>query len=172
MKHTGIIAGVAALGVSLTAVAAWAQGPGGMHGHQMSFQEMDADGSGEITIEEMTNFRATRFSQSDGNSDGLLSRDEMIAAGQARVLERVDAMIERFDANKDGSLSLDEMPSPRNENRAGQMFERLDQDSSGGISQAEFDEARAMMRDHDGFGRGDHKKGHKMGHKMGRSCDN
>ncbi len=143
MKHTGFIAVILAGAVSLTAFAAAAHGPGGMRSEQMSFEQLDADANGEITRAEMTAHREARFAGADTDGNGSLSRDELIAAGDKRSAERVDRMLSRFDANKDGALTQDEMPKPRD---AGDRFDRIDRDGSGGVSKAEFEEAKAHMK--------------------------
>ncbi|MFD3189388.1 EF-hand domain-containing protein [Sedimentitalea sp. HM32M-2] len=147
------ITAIVASAMSLTAVAALAMGPGRMSGHQASFQDLDADGSGEISPEEMAAHRDARFASADSDGDGLLSRAELEAAGQQRVAQRVARLIEKFDADKDGALSRDEMPSPR---RSGRMFDQMDSDGSGGISQEEFDTVGAagkgrMKRHHGNY---------------------
>jgi Ca2+-binding EF-hand superfamily protein len=119
------------------------------------FSQLDADGDGQITKAEMQQHHMARFSKVDTDQDGVLSRAELEAEGRQRVEEHVSRMIERHDANGDGVLSPDEMARPE---KAGKMFERLDADNSGGISEAEFKEVRAKMGE----------RGH--GKKM-RDCD-
>lgn len=148
MKHTGFIAAIIAGGVALTAGSALAQKPGGMHRALISFETMDRDGNGEITQQEFETRHEARFAAADGDGDGMLSREEMILAGQKRLEERVDAMIERFDEDLDGLLSQTEVPEPRKSKRADRHFERMDQDDSGSISKAEYDEARDHMGRH------------------------
>ncbi|SFT77537.1 EF-hand domain-containing protein [Sedimentitalea nanhaiensis] len=145
MKHTGFIATIIVGAVSLTAFAAAAQGPGAKPYHEMSFQTLDADGNGEITREEMNTHHQARFSETDANGDGALSRAEMIEASVKRAGARADEMIEQFDANLDGLLTQDEMPKQR---RSDKMFDRVDKDGNGSISQAEFDQAQTKMKGH------------------------
>ncbi len=143
MKHTGMIAGILAASVSLTAAAALAQGPGAMKHQKMSFETLDLNGNGEISQDEMAQRRTIKFNEADSDGNGVLTREEMVNAGRKKSEDRVDGMLERFDANNDGGLSLDEMPEPR---RAGKMFKRMDRDGNGSISEAEFEEARAHMK--------------------------
>lgn len=148
MKHTGFIAAIIASSVALTAGAALAQKPGGMHRAPISFEDADQDGNGEITKEEFAARHQARFDEADTNSDGSLDRDEMLLAGQKRIEERVDALIERFDEDEDGVLSQDEMPKPHNSKRADKFFDRIDQDENGSISKAEYEEAQEHMGKH------------------------
>lgn len=140
----------ALLGLTIPAAlvlpAAAQQGP---QGPRLMFEEMDLDGDGALTLEEVRGARAARFADADTNGDGLLDRDEMIAAAAERVARRVDAVIERGDADGDGALSLDEMADERGARRGPgleRMFERFDRDGDGTVTEAEFDEAVADFR--------------------------
>lgn len=116
------------------------------------FEALDTDNSGEITLEEFAARRDARFSETDANADGVLSRDELLAAAARQNEERVARMIERFDENGDAVLSKDELPEPR---RSSRRFERLDTDNSGGISLAEFQAVRGEHRGKRGKRRGE-----------------
>ena len=156
MKRTLFISGVVvvALGVTgITSMAASAKGwgmsgPRGM-GPMMSFEEMDLNGDGKVTAEEMAALGQTRFDKADANGDGFLDATEM----EAHVLEMAkqhapqmsERMLNHKDADNDGKLSFEEMQP--NEKRKGKMFDRFDADGDGAISQAEFEEAQAQMRD-------------------------
>ncbi|MDU9007147.1 EF-hand domain-containing protein [Sedimentitalea todarodis] len=148
MVHKGFIAVIVASSVVLTAGAAMAQKPGGMHRAPISFEDADQDGNGEISKEEFAARHEARFDAADVNSDGALDRDEMLLEGQKRLEERVDALIERFDEDEDGVLSRDEMPKPRDSRRADKFFDRMDQDENGSISKAEYEEAQEHMGKH------------------------
>lgn len=156
MKRTLFITGVvvAALGVTgLTSMAAFAKsggmnGPRGM-GPMMSFEEMDLNGDGKVTPEEMATLGQTRFDKADTNGDGFLDAEEMEAhileMAKEHAAKKSERMIEHKDADKDGKLSFEEMqPSDK---RKDKMFDRFDKDGDGAISQAEFDEAQAQMRE-------------------------
>jgi hypothetical protein len=154
---------VLAGGVMLaTAVAgdAHASGPRGDMMDRAGFSELDADGNGELSREELQNRAAARFAAVDADGDGKLTVEEMIAAGNTRASERAARMVERFDTDGDGALSQDELRAGREDRaqeRRGNRFERLDADGSGGLSQAEF-EAGMERRGHHGArgdGRGD-----------------
>jgi Ca2+-binding EF-hand superfamily protein len=110
-----------------------------------------------VTLSEMQAQGAARFARADTDGDGFLSLAELEAAGQERASDRAAKMLSRMDANDDGKLSIDEMKHPRRD--PARFFERMDADSSGGISEAEFQEARAKMQERRG-GKGHGGKGH------------
>ena len=141
MKHAAFIAGVVVAATALTVTAARAQMTG--YGEGMSFQALDADGNGEVTRDEIAQYRAARFEGADTDGDGRLSQAEITAAAQARAADRAAWMIDRFDTDGDGALSAQELPKMR---RAAGMFDWLDRDSSGTISEAEFADARAHAK--------------------------
>ena len=66
----------------------------------------------------------------------------MQTAAQAKANERVSKMFERLDANQDGFLSDEELPKPR---KASKMFERIDADGNGSISEQEYADAKDRM---------------------------
>lgn len=140
MKSAKIIPAIILGAVAITATSALAAGP---RNHEpVTFQELDANGDGQVTKDEMQAHRAKRFTDADANGDGQLTVEEMQAAGQQKVNDRVAKMFEKHDANQDGFLSEDELPKPR---RADKMFDRIDADSNGSISEQEFADAKDRM---------------------------
>ncbi len=154
MKQVSYFA-VAALVMALAGPAV-AFGPGGKHGPQIDFETLDADGNGEVTKAELQSHGQARFAQADSDGDGKLTAAELTAAARKQSEDRVAHMIERFDTDGDGALSQDEMPKPR-KRRGDRMFDVMDADDSGGISRAEFDEARAWMEERRGKRKGKHR---------------
>lgn len=134
-------------GMVLAAGAAQAAG----HGDRPDFAQLDLDGDGALTLQELQARGQARFEASDSNGDGALSADEMIAAANARTAERVARMIARFDANGDGVLQPDEMPG-RGGDFAGRMFERVDADGDGQLTEEEFEAAKKRWGDRRGQG--------------------
>lgn len=159
-----IIAGTAAGGMLLaTAIGAAADGgrkghdrdrgghgwQGGMLGGDVGFEQLDADGNGEISKEEFDARHAAWLAMVDANGDGMLQQQEL----EAYILERIKAMaaeqsgrmIERLDSDGDGMVSAEELGSKMGSARRGdRMFDRLDEDDSGGISADELEAAKAM----------------------------
>ncbi|WP_372571404.1 EF-hand domain-containing protein [Ruegeria jejuensis] len=148
MKHAGFIGGVVVLATAIAASGAMAKGPG----KGVAFEVLDADGDGQVTIEEVQAWQEQRFTSVDTDGSGTLSLEELQAAGQTRANEKAAKMLERRDANGDGQLSQDEMPKRRDPSR---MFDRMDANDDGSISQQEFADASQKM----GKKRGKHKHG-------------
>lgn len=147
MKSATFISAIVLSAVAITGTATLAKGFGDRG--PISFQQLDTNGDGQITKEEMEAHRTQMFTSADANGDGKLSVEEMQAEAQKKANERVSDMFARHDANKDGFLTSDELPKPR---RADKMFDRIDADGNGSLSEQEFANAK------DGMGRR-HKKG-------------
>lgn len=176
MKNAGKIASlgvVTGLAVSLmaTGVASAHERGGKMGGPRMgglqaqTFAELDVDGNGQITEEDLKALGAARFAEADTDGNGALSAEELAASAKARMEERRAAraeagsegrakrtppagfeakMAERIlnqrDTNKDGALSLAEMTPA---DGGARMIDRFDTDDDNAISEAEFDAAKA-----------------------------
>lgn len=67
-------------------------------------QRLDADQDGRISQAEFL-LRLDRMAAVDANRDGSITPDERRAAMQTRVAQRRDAAFGRLDANSDGSIS-------------------------------------------------------------------
>lgn len=138
---------VLALAVAGTAIAGAANAfPGGQRGgpgmEMPGFEELDANGDGVVTTEELEAIGAARFAELDTNGDGSVSPEEMQAMMQERANKRmskgIERMMERLDANEDGVLSEDELP----QRDPAKMIEHLDEDGDGAISAEEFEAAK------------------------------
>lgn len=144
MKTAGFITAIVLAGLAVTASGALAGGHGkGNHGPRASFEELDANGNGEVSLEEMTQHREARFKATDTDGDGFLSKAEITARAQGNASQRAGKMIDRFDANNDGKLSQDEMPR---RGKPEKLFGKLDADGSGGVSKEEFAAAAEKMK--------------------------
>lgn len=106
-NKTFVIALALAFVGSLAGGAAAAQGnTGGMmndgkRGGMMGPARFDANGDGEVTLEEFNAGHANMFEKMDTNGDGMISLDEFNAAHEK--------MFEMMDTNGDGVLSGDEL---------------------------------------------------------------
>ncbi len=108
-------------------------------GHPLSFDDMDADGSGYLTVDEVADdpFLSEKFSQLDTDSDGSLSKDELkmpeppttVGSGQR------PPSFESLDTDGNGELSEDEVAADR---FLADMFGRMDRDGSGTLSEDEM----------------------------------
>jgi Ca2+-binding EF-hand superfamily protein len=139
---------VAALAMSASAAtlliagSAIAQGfgPHGMvGGHERpSFETLDVDGDGKLTVAEMRAHRGVKFSEMDSDGDGSLSVEEMSAVAAERAAEHSSKMISRMiewrDTDGDGKLSEAELGGDMGE----RMFAHLDADDDGAISAEEY----------------------------------
>lgn len=126
----------------------------------MDFSQMDQNGDGAITLEEMQAGPEAMFAAADTDGDGALSREELLAASAARMAQNVDRMLERADGDGDGRLSAAEiaaMQDSRRETRMARMFDRLDADGNGSLSAEELEQARTRM---DRRGGGERGEGH------------
>lgn len=140
MKTATLISAMLATAVAVTGTSVLAKG---QRDRQVpTFQELDADGDGQVTQAELEAHRNQRYTQADSDGDGQISVQEMQAAAQQNANERVTKMFEKLDANQDGFLSDDELPKPR---RGAKMFERIDADGNGAISEQEYADARDKM---------------------------
>ena len=142
MKTIMLIAAVTA-GFSVQAVSA-EEGSGP---HRMEFSTLDVDGDGALTMAELEAAGAARFEAADADGDGALSVEELLAhreaEASARAERRAARMLERLDENGDGLLQIEELAEMRPP--LDRMFERVDTDEDGTISQAEFEAAQERM---------------------------
>lgn len=156
------------LAVALVAGAAQARGPGearggpgGMMGQMMpDFATLDSDGDGKVTKAELDARRVERQKAMDPDGDGFITLDEMKAHAAAQARERAEAMVDRMfaglDTDKDGKLSAAEaLAGPMAGARgADRLFDRVDRDGDGAISQLEYDRMAERMQ-----GRGEGRRG-------------
>jgi Ca2+-binding EF-hand superfamily protein len=161
MDKTKMTVLMTALMIAAGSGVAMAKGPGG--GERMTFETLDADGSGEITVEDFATLRDTRFGELDTDGDGMVSQAEYIAHAEAQATERAAERFAQLDADEDGVLSRDAIEARTRGGNGERMISRLDEDNSGGISAEEFEAAKDRMSkrrdrgDRDGRGRGDRR---------------
>lgn len=148
--------------LAAAAVPALAQ-PGEGKGHRggkfapIVFSELDANGDGFLTQEEMDARKAAKFSETDANGDGQLSAEEILASQEQRENERrakrAERMIEALDTNDDGLISEEEMAAHEGgKRRGGNLFERADANEDGQISEEEFKTAMSKVQKRFGHG--------------------
>jgi Ca2+-binding EF-hand superfamily protein len=135
------------------------------------FTQLDSDSDGFVTRDEVAAEKQGLLRRllriSDANKDGKLDRDEFVAGLKSTRPQRRSepladtrpepggfdpaAMFRRMDANGDGIVTLDEIPSDRREGFAG-LLSRADTNGDGKLSRDEFDKARSLFAGR--FGRG------------------
>ncbi|TCD14142.1 EF-hand domain-containing protein [Oricola cellulosilytica] len=147
---TGLTVSAGSLGAAYADDGArWDHGMnrGGGHGMESMFERADTDNDGTVTADEFIAAGSERFAAADADNDGNITAEEMADAMlRERLQRRAGRMIERFDSNEDGSVSLAEI-----EDRQRKMFALADRDNSGAIEEDE-------LRKH-GVGRGGHHRG-------------
>lgn len=159
---TFALAGIAAAVLPGLAAAQGPAGPGGLglRADPPSFETLDADGDGKVTIAEFRAHAEAGFAEADADGDGLLTAQELAARAEARAAQRIAAMIERLiqwrDTDGDGALSAAELSAGMGE----RLFARTDVNRDGVITAEEFEaarskrEKRAAGRRGKGFGQG------------------
>jgi Ca2+-binding EF-hand superfamily protein len=87
--------------------------------------------------------RHGKIKAADTNGDGVISREE------AKALPRLAQHFDQIDADKNGSISMDEMKAMHARHREGR-FDRMDTDRDGKVSRAEAERFPQMA---DKFGK-------------------
>ena len=134
------LAGVA----GTAAIAAERDGFGrdGMRGFGMMqhFDSADADSSGDVTLEEFTAAVGGKLGNVDADGNGTMTVEEVAdAIERMRNLRRAEHIVNRLDADNDGSLSVAEFDAAQE-----RIFARLDRNNDGKIEEDEL--PRRMMR--------------------------
>ena len=129
-----------------------------MHG-PFDFATLDADKDGKVTKAEVEAFRAAKVKAMDANADGKISADELSAARIAAATDRIKArsaeMVKALDSDGDGMLSAAEMAARPGPER---LFDRIDANGDGAVTQDEVDAAQKAMHEKHGWGHGKHGK--------------
>lgn len=92
----------------------------------------DADKDGKVSKEELL-AKQPGFDLLDRNKDGAVTREEVQARPAARQRPGIPGFLDRFDTDKDGSVSVGEW----NEKRV-KVFERADKNQDGALDTDEF----------------------------------
>lgn len=124
-------------------------GQGGRQwGPERLMEQLDANGDGTITLDEIPGNRRDRFGPADADGDGTLTEEELRnhlqaqfqgpgrpASGEARPRGPIsyEDMLERVDGNGDGQLQLEEIPERRRD-----RYAEADADGNGILSPEEY----------------------------------
>ena len=113
------------------------------------YADMDADKDGKVTaaeidarlvksaeakVEEIKKERDAAFGRMDANGDGNISRAEFDEKAKLPTIKKPDAapFLAKFDANKDGAMTLEEFRGPTLAN-----FAEMDRDHVGTVTPSE-----------------------------------
>ncbi|MCL6703160.1 XopAW family type III secretion system calcium-binding effector [Pseudomonas sp. T1.Ur] len=136
-----------------------------------NFADLDSDGSGDLSGEEMaamapppppprdqapdTELADALLSALDADGDGVISSDEL-SSGLASAGSSADSdqVFSALDANEDGTVSLDELtaslaPPPSRQPSSETLSSQLDTDGDASISASELDSALQAGRRND-----------------------
>lgn len=111
------------------------------HGQQL-FAELDADKNGALSAAELDGVQGPatmikrHFAEIDANRDGQLTHDELRVAMEAHHADMEShhaAVVEQFDTDGDGEMSLEERTAAHRYH-----FDQADTDDSGTLSRAEL----------------------------------
>lgn len=94
------------------------------------FAALDADKSGDISLEEFLAAVPQRLSGADTDGDGKMTVAEIAATFDgADAQAQAQRFVERFDADKDGAMTLAEVETRRRD-----RFARIDGNSDGKVT--------------------------------------
>lgn len=134
----GVPAAIIALALALPA-SANEHGKGGEY-----FKKADTNSDGFLTKQELQAHKAQRFIGADTDKDGFISADELTAHHADRMKARQERhsakFTERFDANKDGKVAVEEI-----QNAEPHFFTQADANADGKLSQDEMSAAKSKM---------------------------
>jgi Ca2+-binding EF-hand superfamily protein len=110
-------------------------GPNDAAGFRLPPLELaDIDKSGDVTFDEFKKAAGDRFANSDANKDGKVTFEEMAAVIEKIRTEQIaKRMINRFDVDGDGAVTLAEMETNQQE-----IYARLDRNNDGKLVKEEM----------------------------------
>lgn len=94
--------------------------------------------------------------KADGNNDGKLSEDELKAARDHAIQQRIDSVFKRCDKNNDGKVAKDECPDDMKS-----LFNQADKDNNGAITKEELKACCTKSAERAGQAAGGSRKGDK-----------
>lgn len=101
---------------------------GGKQRAERLFERFDTDGDGVITQTEIEEVRAQDFAAADADGNGEISLEEFKASFMERSNDRMVRAFQFMDSNGDGTVTQEEVDVVAN-----RIFNRLDRDGSGTI---------------------------------------
>lgn len=151
MKTALLMAAITAGLVASVAQAADNDDRGRRGPERPGFEQLDLNGDGQLTLEELQGQHEARFAEMDANGDGTVTAEELAAKMTQAVVDRAAKMVERLDENGDGVLQADEMePGERRGNMAERMFGHADANEDGVVTAEEFEAAMEDAKERGG----------------------
>ena len=132
--NAACVAGATALVLMGTAQLAFANEPF-LPRTERSFQRLDADSDGKMTINEWKPKAEKRFLRLDDDMNGTVTTAEIDAWLKRGIDRRKERLLTRLDQNKDGSVTRDEVDA-----YIDALFNGADGDKDGGLTLAEIRE--------------------------------
>lgn len=130
----------AAAALLLTASALHAAEPRLPTGEK-TFAAADKDKDGKLTLAELTPAAERRFLKLDVNGDNAVSREEIEASLRASMEKRLQRMLTRMDADKNGTITQAEFDTLLTT-----QFGKADGDANGAVTFEEAQAYRLAMR--------------------------
>ena len=131
------------------------KGPHGKEGREPRaemLQQFDTNGDGKLDETEREAARLAKFAEIDADGSGALTQEEIIAHRTAMMTERVNAHFSEHDTDGSGAISIEEFDAAHmarkekrrahREGRRAKMIEKFDTDGDGELSEAERQAAR------------------------------
>jgi Ca2+-binding EF-hand superfamily protein len=109
---------------------------GGAPGIDKLFERLDTNKDGKLTKDELPERPADRIMKADADGDGAVTKEELQAARDKMGGQMADKLFERFDANKDGKLTRDELPE-----KLADRIMKADADGDGAVTKEEIRQA-------------------------------
>lgn len=177
---TAIMAAMAAT-LALGGMTLSAEARQGRGGEGISFERLDVNGDGVLSMADAEAAMAERFATIDADGNGSISPEEFANQRETARAARAGDMVERLDTDGNGELSAEELAAGRSEARDGErggkkmargggrrgnpmerlerLIERFDTDGDSALTEAEFDAAVAEMKERRGGKRGEKRGG-------------
>jgi Ca2+-binding EF-hand superfamily protein len=108
---------------------------------KLAFARFDKNGDGKLDQSEQAAVAGQRLDRIDANSDGALSREELVRARDGNQAGRAEVDFARMDANRDGMVSRTEFVNDRQQ----QFAVLADADGDGLISLDEMARMSASL---------------------------
>lgn len=118
--------------IALAFVAVAAMGSSQAVAQDAAFERMDADKSGDVSLAEFVAAGNPRVTAADKDGDGKVTLEQLSASLSGNDAAARDLM-DRFDTNKDGTITRAEVDARRASN-----FKKLDANADGKLQKSEM----------------------------------